>query len=327
MTKEELEEEFYSKKLYHSYSSLSKLLYSPALFYKEYVLQEREPSIGRHLAEGKLIHSLMLDKQNFDDLFIIAPSGLPSDNTLKVIQHVWNIHNNENGSDPDMLLENYAGAILDKLEEMELHQSLKTDEQRLAKIINEVSNEYWEFLKKKEGREIVDIDMLSKCQEFADAIKADLKAMTLLNDGDEVHSEIALSMDFQNGTIGLKGVVDNVCINHNNKTIIISDIKTTSKSIKDFPESVEFWNYWIQACAYKMLIKEQFKSLLQEGYQLTFYFIAIDPYKQVYCFEVSKNTFREWATRFVDLMLEAEWHFSNRNYTLPYKFINQEYKL
>lgn len=326
MTKQELEEEFYSKKLYHSYSSLSKLLYSPALFYKEYVLQEREPSIGRHLAEGKLIHSLMLDKKNFDDLFIIAPSGLPSDNTLKVIQHVLDYHIESEGL-PTATLMDYADIILEKLEQMELHQSLKTDEQRIAKIVNEASNEYWEFLKKKDGREIVDIEMLSKCQEFADAIKADKKAMELLTDGDEVHSEIALSMDFQNGTIGLKGVVDNICINHSKGTIIISDIKTTSKSIKDFPESVEFWNYWIQACAYKMLVKEQCRSLIEEDYVLKFYFIAIDPYKQVYCFEVSNNTFREWATRFVDLMLEAEWHFSNRNYTLPYKFINQEYKL
>jgi PD-(D/E)XK nuclease superfamily len=326
MTKQELEEEFYSKKLYHSYSSLSKLLYSPALFYKEYVLQEREPSIGRHLAEGKLIHSLMLDKKNFDDLFIIAPSGLPSDNTLKVIQHVLDYHIESEGL-PTATLMDYADIILEKLEQMELHQSLKTDEQRIAKIVNEASNEYWEFLKKKDGREIVDIEMLSKCQEFADVIKADKKAMELLTNGDEVHSEIALSMDFQNGTIGLKGVVDNICINHSKGTIIISDIKTTSKSIKDFPESVEFWNYWIQACAYKMLVKEQCRSLIEEDYVLKFYFIAIDPYKQVYCFEVSNNTFREWATRFVDLMLEAEWHFSNRNYTLPYKFINQEYKL
>ena len=324
--KQELEEEFYSKKLYHSYSSLSKLLYSPALFYKEYVLQEREPSIGRHLAEGKLIHSLMLDKKNFDDLFIIAPSGLPSDNTLKVIQHVLDYHIESEGL-PTATLMDYADIILEKLEQMELHQSLKTDEQRIAKIVNEASNEYWEFLKKKDGREIVDIEMLSKCQEFADVIKADKKAMELLTNGDEVHSEIALSMDFQNGTIGLKGVVDNICINHSKGTIIISDIKTTSKSIKDFPESVEFWNYWIQACAYKMLVKEQCRSLIEEDYVLKFYFIAIDPYKQVYCFEVSNNTFREWATRFVDLMLEAEWHFSNRNYTLPYKFINQEYKL
>jgi hypothetical protein len=169
--------------------------------------------------------------------------------------------------------------------------------------------------------------MLSKCQEFAEAIKDDEKAMELLTDGDEVHSEIALSMDFQNGTVGLKGVVDNICINHSKGTIIISDIKTTSKSIKDFPESVEFWNYWIQACAYKMLVKEQCRSLIEEGYLIQFNFIVIDPYKQVYCFEVSKNTFREWATRFIDLMLEAQWHFSNRNYTLPYKFINQEYKL
>lgn len=326
MTKQELEDEFYSKKLYHSYSSLSKLLYSPALFYKEYVMQEREPSIGRHLTEGKLIHSLMLDRQNFDDLFIIAPSGLPSDNTLKVINHIWDYHI-ENEGLPTFGLTDYADIILEKLQEMELHQSLKTDEQRINKIINEVSNEYWEFLKKKEGREIVDIEMLSKCQEFADAIKADKRAMDLLTNGDEILSEVELSMDFENGQVGLKGVVDNICVNHSERLITICDIKTTSKTIKDFPESVEFWNYWIQACVYRMLVNNKYKHLKDEDYSVQFCFVAIDPYKQVYCFQVSSKTYQEWSTRFIDLMLEAEWHYTNRNYTLPYKFINQDFKL
>jgi len=324
MIKQELEEEFYSKKLYHSYSSLSKLLYSPALFYKEYVMHDREPSIGRHLAEGKLIHSLMLDRANFDDLFIIAPSGIPSDNTLKVINHVLDYHIESEGPDT-ITLQDYADIILEKLEQMELHQSLKTDEQRVAKIVNDVSNEYWEFLKKKDGREIVDTEMLSKCQEYAEAIRADKKAMKLLTDGDEIHSELELQVEYD--VIGLKGIIDNICINHKNKTITICDIKTTSKSIKDFPESVEFWNYWLQAAIYDTLVSDYCEHLLEKEYTMSFYFVAIDIYKQVYCFEVSEETKEEWSERLVELFKEAEWHFANRNYTLPYKFINQEFKL
>ena len=48
------EKEFYDKEFSFSYSSLNKLLFSPSLFYKDYILKEREIKTDRHLIEGKL---------------------------------------------------------------------------------------------------------------------------------------------------------------------------------------------------------------------------------------------------------------------------------
>ena len=56
----EREEEFYAKQDFaFSYSSLNKILFSPSLFYKDYILKQREVKTDKHLVEGKLVHCLV----------------------------------------------------------------------------------------------------------------------------------------------------------------------------------------------------------------------------------------------------------------------------
>ena len=64
ITSQEIKD-FYEKKFYFSYSSLNKLLFSPRIFYKHYVLDQREDSTAQHLIEGSLLHCLLLEPQNF----------------------------------------------------------------------------------------------------------------------------------------------------------------------------------------------------------------------------------------------------------------------
>ena len=54
------EKEYYSKYNYFSYSSINKLMYSPVLYYKDYILNDREISTEKHLIEGKLLHLVLL---------------------------------------------------------------------------------------------------------------------------------------------------------------------------------------------------------------------------------------------------------------------------
>jgi len=50
----ELQQEFYAKPFSLSYSGLSKMMYSPSLFYRHYVLQQREEKLDSYLVDGKL---------------------------------------------------------------------------------------------------------------------------------------------------------------------------------------------------------------------------------------------------------------------------------
>lgn len=80
------EDEFYKKDFRFSYSSLNKLLFSPTLFYKDYILFDRELQTDKHLVEGKLVHCLVFEPENLTSKFNIVPGKSPSDNIRKVLK-------------------------------------------------------------------------------------------------------------------------------------------------------------------------------------------------------------------------------------------------
>src|SRR5437868_1319534 len=84
-----LEDDFYSKPFRFSYSSLCKLLYSPAVFYQMYILGNREEKTDQHLIQGKLIHCLLLDEKSFDRLFIVSPISVPSGMSKTLVEKVF----------------------------------------------------------------------------------------------------------------------------------------------------------------------------------------------------------------------------------------------
>mgnify|MGYP000032047526 CR=1 FL=1 len=49
-----------------SYSSLNRLMFSPSLFYKDYILKDREVRTDKHLIAGKLIHLLLLQPEDLE---------------------------------------------------------------------------------------------------------------------------------------------------------------------------------------------------------------------------------------------------------------------
>jgi len=139
-------------------------------------------------------------------------------------------------------------------------------------------------------------------------------------DNKEVFNEIPLECNINNKSFGLKGIIDNIVIDHDNKMIYINDIKTTSKDLKDFPESIEFYNYWMQAAIYSTIIAIKFINLIDGGYQMKFHFVVIDKAYQVYPFPVSDNTLNNWFNKLTDTLEKANWHYTNKNYELPYDF-------
>lgn len=327
-TPAELEQEFYSKPLYLSYSGLNKLLYSPQLYYKHYVLQQREEQLESYLIDGKVIHCLLLNDGSFDENFILLPSTLPTGNSRLVIDKVFSQVDKSNPG----LLSDHSNIIVDILKEINLHQSLKTDEQRVAKIVTEENISYYSFLLSRGNKDMIDSETLQRCNEAVDILKADPQVCKLLGiyrsemENIDILNEIELKEKDINLDLplGLKGIVDSIQINHYEKLIYINDLKTTGKTISDFPETIQFYNYSIQAAIYKRLVMHYKKDLIDSGYKVVFNFIVIDKYQQVYCFKVSDGTMYAWDNLLLEKMHEAVWHYKHRNYKLPYKFATSQ---
>lgn len=333
-----LEAAFYEKDLQLSYSALNKLLTAPMLYYNDYVLKQREDTYGKHLMEGIIIHYLVLENQGFDDKFLVMSDNVPSPTSMQVADEVYKVYKEKLAEDPaneNLELFDFEDVILETLITINKHQSLKDtatgtgDSKRIAKIVEPRTEEYFTFLKKKEGRTIIDSATLDKCTRRAEVVKTnpqmrELLGMDLDPDGRNygVYNELPVDTPQIEGLpFGFKGIIDNMVVDVNNKKILINDFKTTGKSLVSFEESVEFWNYWLQAVMYIRLATSFLAEHIDDTWSIEFRFIVFDKYDQLYAFPVTNETLVEWNERFNKALKEASYHYTERNYSLPYDFI------
>lgn len=325
---------FYKDKFYFSYSSISKLLFSPAAFYNHYVLKQREDVVAPHLVSGRVLHCLLFEPEKYDDSFISMPGKIPTDSQKKIIDNIFrnylSIGNNT------LLLEDFQKEILTDLLTANLYQSLKTDLQRTEKILTEDNKSYFNFLVKSQNKTIVDEPTLNNCKAGVEALKSNKEVRSLLQldktEEDthiEMYSELPLQTDVDYLPFGFKGILDNVVLDRESKTIFINDLKTTGKSLVDFPESVQYYNYWVQAMVYVKLTYNKFLKDLPDliEWNLYFTFIVIDKYNQVYPFQVSMETMAIWQQDFEELTDILKYHYENKDFTLPYELAIGNVKL
>ena len=319
-----LEDKFYSQPFSFSYSGLSKLLYSPGLFYNHYILQEREERLDQHLIEGKVIHCMLLDNGSFNNQFIVSPSNLPSTNSKSVIDKLFYDKKVVEGE-----LEEHDQLILEILRDINLHQSLKTDQQRLDKIITEDVKSYWGFLKQKGNKDLLDQETLDKCTKSVEILRNnkhvnELMGLTMSDfELQEIFNEQPIETELKNAPFGLKGIVDNIKIDYAAKTVYINDLKTSSKTLNEFKESIEYYNYDLQAAIYSVLVSYKFSEILNSSWKIQFSFVVIDKYQQVGIYEVSQDTLIRWDEKLSNTLEIARVHYVTRDYTKPAEFIAQ----
>ena len=315
------EEEFYNQDYNFSYSSMNKLLFSPGIFYKDYILKERELKTDKHLVEGKLLHLLLLQPEKLHEEFSIVPTKVPSESLKKVLKLIPNHTQEKELSNVDDTV------ILDCLHEVNLYQSLKDTDKRVAKVRTTECEDYYAFMCNTSGKDIIDNDMLAKATERVEILKANKDVMSLMEDivtdfemdPIEAYNEKYLECKLKDYRFGLKGYIDRYIVDHDKKEVTIVDLKTTSKGLDKFAETMDYYNYWIQAVIYSTLvIKNNEKDI--SNYRINYKFVVIDNYDQVYVFDVSNNTKSDWYRGFVDVLKQIDYHYTNRDYTLPYEF-------
>jgi hypothetical protein len=328
-TKTVAEDAFFSERFTMSYSSLNRLLFSPQLFYNDYVLKNRKKEVEKHLIEGSLIHCMLLTpgEDNFNKQFVITPADLPSDNSLKVLQRVFEHYKELNRmGDPRTELQHFEGAILDTLADMNLHQALKTDDQRVSKIVIDKNIEYWNYLIKAEGRSIIDDSQYAFAKNIVEIIQSKslvMRTLGFLQDTMiplECYNEFYLVAQTEEFPFDLRGYVDNMVIDHEEKKIRINDLKKTSKSISTFPETIQFYRYDLQAAMYRKLVTSVFQEKYPD-YKIEFRFVVVDYMLQIAVFKIKDETLDKWYEDLTQQLQKAAYHFDNKNFDLPYEFL------
>jgi hypothetical protein len=336
-------EKFYSNKLYFSYSGINKLLYSPRLYYKHYILNEKEDGTDTHLVAGRAAHCLLLEPDVFDDLFTMMPGKIPTDSNKVIIDYIF-INNYLPMKNDSLTLEDFPQDILNQLLTNNLYQNLTDDKKdksitgdskRLEKILTDNNKEYFNFLKTKETKTVIDFAVKEKAQETVNCIRENKTISALMcldhdNSGNvTVYNELALLSDWDEYPFGFKGIIDNIVIDENIKTIFINDLKLTNKLIQDFPDSVYKFRYDLQSTIYRGLAYDKFISHRDDAkeWKIVFTFIVADKYNQIYPFQVSETTADEWQSEFYSIVKQLEYHYNTKDYTLPYELAVGNIKL
>lgn len=322
----EAEERFYSEPFYLSYSGLNKLLYSPKVFYKQYVLGVKEEKLDTHLIEGKLIHNFILDG-DFNDQFIVGPDKVPTDNAKIIVDSIWSKAKAEGSREVDF--DQFGDVVLELMSSLNYYQNLKTDVQRLEKVFTDANIAYYNFLQKQSGKTLVSKETYDKCLDIANEVLAnddvcDSLAITDCTDC-EILNEHFLTASISDYPFYIKGFLDRLIIDKARRVIRICDFKTTAKPIDKFRDTIDYYKYSNQAAMYVKLIQKYNEGLHPDDqWKIEFHFIAIDLFKQVYVFPVSNATLISWDAQLMDDINKFHWHFVNKNFNLPYELVKEK---
>jgi hypothetical protein len=324
-----LEDEFFSQPFMMSYSGLNKLLFSPVLFHQHYILKQRDDVVDKPMVEGKLLHCLLLNPEEFENEFVLMSSDMPSDGPRKVLDKIYDIMKANGKSEMDGT---FVEHILDVLKEQNLYQSLKTDDQRIDKMTSTKNIKYLDYKFQAEKKTVVDQDMYDFAKNTVDTIKSNSKIMDVMGFNQDSlttnikqHNELDLvCLEFDDYYFGIRGIIDNLVVDHDNKVIRVNDLKKSSKSISQFEESIEYYNYWMQAALYRLLVNHIKTTTFGVDYPVEFRFIVVDPYMQIAPIRISEETMEAWTLKLNDELDKANYHFKEREFSLPYKFLKGE---
>ena len=336
------ENEFFSQKFYLSFSGLSKLIHSPVLFYNKYILKQREME-DASTTEGKLIHCLLLQPDKFDDEFLVTDEGTISGKGKQLVDGLFEYITA--GTDNDFWksvdeeslpkMSDFDAIILDLTNTLEYFQKMEATA-RVNKIVNDAKlTAYWNNRFQAMRKTIISREMLSNASSVVHKIQnnAYLRSLMGVNSLEmgtnvvsynEMHMYDELDEEY---VFGIHGVIDNLVIDHDSKMIRVNDLKTTSKDLTRFSDAIEYYDYDLQLAHYTMLILKNplYKTLIEEqGYQLEARFIVVDCYAQVASFKLSQETLDKAIERLVGKYEQANYHLINRDFTLPYDFIQLE---
>lgn len=121
-------------------------------------------------------------------------------------------------------------------------------------------------------------DSVVKCNELISANEFIHQYFNSTGIGIEILRQVPIY--FKHKGEDCKALLDGIHIDHRNKTIQPYDLKTTGKSVYDFPSAFLQYGYYRQCAFYELAVlseKSPVRDLLQQGYKLQdFIFIVVE---------------------------------------------------
>lgn len=236
-------------------------------FYYKWIVKEPTEDDDKFLF-GSLVDLLAFESEDFHNHFAIADCAMPSLQIKQIVSRVFSDRKKSNGLDTP--LGYCAKEILWFAKQVGYGTNYK-DTTILDRVIT-AGNDYFEFLKKTDGKKAVTQEEFNDAMACVHALQTSKHSYPYFSkeqEGIELMYQVEISINhyFTADTmdyIPLKACIDILRIDHNKKTIQVSDLKTTY-STKGFEKSIKEFGYGYQLSFYTFLVKEWIKTFRDGG--------------------------------------------------------------
>lgn len=308
-------------KFYLSATGISTFFDSPKGFYNNYFGKDKKKN--KDYIIGKLIHVFILEPETFDDKFIVKDIKL-SDNLKLIAEEVIDSGTLKIEDSKLIRTDDFFNLIIKLCKDLNYYQNLSTDENRYSKVLKEGLLDYFLFYHSIGDKKLITSAEYSKAKDLATVILEDSKLSMLFDKGNsnvEYYTELHLMCEY-NEFFGLHGFLDMLKIDHENKIIYLTDIKSTTKHLSRFIYEIKNLNYNLKIAHYTKLILEIYEDLFRNDYVLEVRFIVVDSYKHSIDFLISEDTLFEYIKMYrneLDNLTEA---FTKNNWGNPIYYKN-----
>lgn len=297
-----------------SYSSLKKLRSGGINEYYRYKERELEPESSASLDLGTLIDEYFLNRDEFDDLYILDATEAPSSpNQFKFCELMVSGHSRE---------EAYKASYKNPPK-----TASKLTEK--ATELYEANKEYIEFFpnvgdrlrfSEDESFALSQISMNMMGHKYLRNIFPIAEVSEQIGENAEIKTRIQLEGVFCG--LPIRGEIDLAYIDYKHKTVDIYDLKSTSYYLKNFGWQVKSQDYIVQAVIYTYLANQ---NLVGEGFTLQM--PKLIPVRTqgdfgVGVYEVPKPWYKQELDKLRKDFEQLKWHYEQKKF----KYSKEYYK-
>jgi hypothetical protein len=312
-------------------SLLKHILKSPQAFLRAQEKYAQEDSDEEHFVFGSMVDHLLTEDTPLEDKYYFMEAPKCSDAIKAIVRDIY-----------DSVEDDFEWNLLVVPDETILqvvkyhgYQGRWGDEARINAIRKD-GDEYFKSLIASKGKIVVPAEEREKAIICKAALLSDPYTKKYFTKRDNVSILYKFRVEYHYQGVDMKGELDMLIVDHNEKVIIPIDIKTVGDSVYSFPYNFWRFRYDFQAASYRLGVEicQKGQEWLAAGYKvLAFRFIVVekDCNNPPLVYEMDRETHSigfmggersngKKLEGFADAIARYIWHLENDKWDYPREY-------
>ncbi len=262
---------------------------------------------------GSYVDMLLTSPDLSQSLFIEDLAKRPSDTIRGFLVNTFKVLENEKVNEN---LETYRDLLINTARQAGYQNNWGDD--AIWKSIFKDGEEYWKFLIQSKGRTIITSEEMRLSKTIASLAMSHPLTGKYFIDQPNVDKYYQLPLYWLYEDLPCKGLVDILIVEHETKTIYLTDIKSTGVyNIDEWVRVCRTKNYQMQMSWYKLGVERNFQDLIEQGYKIECRWIVIP---------MNEFSFKPWVIPCTQMLLDIGMYGYAKQVVSTIPTDNQEYK-